>query len=96
MLNNTDEKQNLSSIRQHAEFAKLFWLVKSPRKIKELGPDGIRMEFITWLSDDDEAALLTLSNKWWKGGEAPAELYHARVATIYKEVYTDIASYLSP
>ena len=67
--------------------------MKLSKKGKAPGPDGIRMELI---DPDNRKWLLNTINKWWDEKKAPEELYHARVATIYKKGETDKASNYRP
>ena len=63
-----------------------------PKKARHRGPDGIITELIEWLDMDNRTWVLNTINTWWHDREAPEELYHARVATIYKKGETNKAS----
>ena len=54
------------------------------------------MELVKWLDKETRIALMELVNKWWKDKKAPSEIYHARVATIYKKGNTDEAGNYRP
>ena len=98
VINITDEEQLASKTRQTKLVSKqeLFDVIKLAKKHTEPGPDGVRIELIKWLPDDNKKALSNLFNNWWKEGIAPEEFDHARVATIYKKGDTDIASKYRP
>ena len=66
--------------------------IKLSKKGRAPGPDRIRLELIKRLDSDNRKWLLNTINKWWSDKKTPEELYHARVATIYKKGETDKAS----
>ena len=83
---------------QKASFTweEFFACIKLAKKNKEPGPDNTRMELIIWIDEPNSKKLLETINSWWEQKEAPAELYFARVATIYKKGDTDKAANYRP
>ena len=55
------------------------------KKGKAPGPDGIVMELIKWLSQQNRDIMLKTISSWWEAEKAPNELYYAKVATLYKK-----------
>ena len=51
---------------------------------------------IKWLNKDNRGWLLNTMNGWWRSGKSPEELYHARVASIYKKGDTSKAENYRP
>ena len=54
------------------------------------------MELIKWMNQQNQEHLLQTINYWWERGEAPEELYFAKVATIYKKGETSKAENYRP
>ena len=84
------------SIRGQFDVEELNIIPKKMKNGKGPGPDGIRMELVKWLDQENRIALMELFNKWWKDKRAPPEIYHARVATIYEQGNTDEAGNYRP
>ena len=70
--------------------------IKLSKKGKAPGPDAVRMELIKWLGKENRQWLLNTMNNWWAEEIAPEELYHARVASIYKKGDTSKAENYRP
>jgi hypothetical protein len=85
--NKTREETEMSKQRQRAPFtvAELTEAIQLMKKGKAPGPDGIVTELIKWLGMDNRRMLLATINHWWETETSPDDLYHARVATIYKK-----------
>ena len=62
----------------------LQYALKMSKNNKQPGPDSVTMEFLKWLDNDNQKALLVLTNTWWRSKNAPDELFLARVVPIYK------------
>ena len=82
--------------RKKFELEELKKALKKAKRNKEPGPDGVRMELLKWLSEENLWALLGTINHWWESKKAPPELYFARIATIYKKGDTDKAGNYRP
>jgi len=54
------------------------------------------VELIKCLGHQNRGLLLKTINSWWEAGEAPKELYFAKVATIYKKGETSRAENYRP
>ena len=89
----TTEKLAESRDKQRADFTikELNEVIQLGKKGKAPGPDGITMELIKWLGQQNRELLLKTINEWWQAEEAPKELYYAKVATIYKKGETNKA-----
>ena len=70
--------------------------IKLSKNGKAPGLDGIRMELVKWLDIKNRKWLLNTINKWWNDKKKNEELYHARVATIYKKGEAHKASNYRP
>ena len=83
----TPRQEEESKARQTRPFEadELKEAIKMSKKGKEPGPDHIRMELIRGLDKNNWKLLLNTMNGWWQRGVAPEELFHARVASIYKK-----------
>ena len=66
------------------------------KKGKAPGPDGIVIELVKWLNQQNRDILLKTVNSWWEAEEAPEELYYATVATLYKKGETSKAENYRP
>ena len=82
--------------RKPFELKELRAALKKAKRNKEPGPDGVRMELLKWLSEENLKALLGTINQWWENKKAPPQLYFARIATIYKKGDTDKAGNYRP
>ena len=98
-LRNWAAKQEEESKRRQTrpfEAEELKEAIKLSKKGQEPGPDQIRMELIKWLDKNNRMVTQHVFNGWWKSGVAPDELYHARVASIYKKGDTSKAENYRP
>ena len=81
-------RASLSSRRaRRAPFAEeeLNDVIKLGKKGKAPRPDGIIIELIKWLNQQNRNLLLKTINSWWEAEEAPKEFYYAKVATLCKK-----------
>ena len=83
----TKEEEEQSKEKQRRPFTlkELTDAIQLMKKGKAPGPDGIITELIKWLGIDNKKMLLATINHWWDTEVSPDELFHARVATIYKK-----------
>ena len=60
-------------------------MFKKLKNNKAPGPDGIPMDWIKTLDQDNRGGILEIINDWWQGEEIPDEILQARVVHIYKK-----------
>ena len=95
--NRTTQEGEESRTRQRAPFTaeELNEVIQLGKKGAP-GPDGIVMELIKWLSQQNRDIMLKTINSWWEAEKAPNELYYAKVATLYKKGETSKAENYRP
>ena len=60
-------------------------IIKALRKGKATGPDGIQIEIIKTLNEENLKTILQLINTWWTTQATPEELTQAEVVSLYKK-----------